>query len=45
MRKKIICAAMLLLMTILLSSVHGSAKTYEENGFQYRVSKKSAVIT
>ena len=44
MRKKIICAAMLLLMTILLSSVHGSAKTYEENGFQYRVSKQAAVI-
>lgn len=45
MKKKLIFMALLFVLTIAASSVHGSAKTYEDEGFQYRVSKKAAVVT
>lgn len=37
--------ALLFVLTIVASSVHGSAKTYEDKGFQYRINKKAAVVT
>ena len=45
MKKKLIFMALLFVLTIVASSVHGSAKTYEDKGFQYRINKKAAVVT
>lgn len=45
MKRKIGFSVTLLLFVVLVLAVPVSAKTYEENGFSYRVSNKQAVIT